>query len=165
MHLEHPFITKYGAATLKPNAAFQPDSSLNYKVLFDIRETANEAREINQGLGHIAKLLNLLLPTGIRIADCSIIAILHGPATIAALNDQTYRDKFGIDNPNNALIAELTKNGVQIHVCMQALQKQKLSQNAIHDKVGQALSSLTVLINCQLQNYAYVPFNYSGSQK
>jgi intracellular sulfur oxidation DsrE/DsrF family protein len=157
--MEYPFIAGYGAVTLKPDAAFQPDKSLKYKILFDIRETSNDAKEINQGLDHIAKLFNLLAPAGIKPQDTEIVAVLHGPAIIAILNDQVYREKFGIDNPNTQLIEELTKYGVHIQACAQALARQKLPDTSVHKGVTPALSSLTVMIDCQLRNFAYVPFN------
>jgi intracellular sulfur oxidation DsrE/DsrF family protein len=157
--MEHPFMTNYGAVTLKPDAAFQPDNSLTYKVLFDIRETSNEAGEINQGLDHVAKLLNFLVLAGIDVGNAAIIAILHGPAVTALLQDQIYLKKFGLANPNTAIIHELTGYGVQIYACVQALTKQNLAYTAVHEKVSLALASLLVIIHCQLHNYAYVPFN------
>jgi intracellular sulfur oxidation DsrE/DsrF family protein len=157
--LEHPYFAKYGGVALNSNAAFQPDLSLDYKVLFDIRETSNDAAAVNEGLDHVAKLLNFLAPAGIKIPDASIIAIVHGPAIVAVLKDQIYREKFGMDNPNNALIKELVKSDVKIYACVQALTEQKIDYISVHDEVSLALSSLMVMINCQLQNYAYVPFN------
>lgn len=157
--MENPLIAQYGAVTPKPDAGFQPDNSLKYKVFFDIRETSNSAAEVNQGLDHVAKLLNLLALSGIKASDTAIVAVLHGPATVAILNDPTYKEKFGLTNPNAGLIAELVSYGVQIYACAQALAKQKLPDTAVHDKVKLALSSLMVMINCQLRNYAYVPFN------
>jgi intracellular sulfur oxidation DsrE/DsrF family protein len=157
--MEYPFIDKYGAVTLKPDAAFQPDKSVKYKVLFDIRETSNDAQEINQGLDHVAKLFNLLAPAGIKPQDTEIVAVLHGPAIVAILNDQIYKEKFGIENPNKELIEELAKYGVQIYACAQALAKQKLPDTSVYKSVTLALSSLIVMIGCQLRNFAYVPFN------
>lgn len=157
--MEYPFITQYGAVTLKPDAAFQPDKALKYKVLFDIRETSNDAREINQGLDHVAKFYNLLASAGIKPQDTEVVAVLHGPAIVAGFNDQIYKDKFGTDNPNAALIKELAKYGTKIYICAQALEKQKLADTSVHENVTLALASLTVMINCQLRNFAYVPFN------
>jgi intracellular sulfur oxidation DsrE/DsrF family protein len=157
--MKHPVIAGYGAVQLKPDAAFQPDLSLNYKVLFDIRETSNTAEEINQGLDHVAKLLNLLVPKGIKPSDIDIVAVLHGPAIVAILNDENFQKKFDRNNPNSELIAELCNHGVRIYACEQALAKQGLPSASVHEKVDLALSSLLVMIICQLQNFAYVPFN------
>lgn len=157
--MEYPLVKQYGGVALKPEAAFQPDPALNYKVLFDIRETSNDAGEVNQGLDHVAKLFNLLAPAKIKPGDTAVVAILHGPAVVAALNDENYRKKFGIANPNSALIKELTRYGVKICACAQTMAKQEIAYNSLHEDVALALSSLTVMINCQLENFAYVPFN------
>jgi intracellular sulfur oxidation DsrE/DsrF family protein len=157
--MQYPFISQYGAVTLPPDAVYQPDPSLHYKVLFDVRETANNAREINQGLDHIAKLFNLLAPAGIKPDDTEIVAIFHGPAVVALLNNQAYQEKFGMDNPNGPLIEELTRHGVRLYACAQALAKQDIPHAALNHHTTPALSSLTVMIDCQLRHFAYVPFN------
>jgi hypothetical protein len=51
---EYPVIKGYGPAVSLPNAAVQPDKSLQYKILFDISKPAASNDQVNPGLDHVA---------------------------------------------------------------------------------------------------------------
>ncbi len=78
---------------------------------------------------------------------------------VAVLKDRTCKEKFGWIILIMRFIKELLKSGVEIYACVEALTKQKLAYNSVHSEVALARVSPTVMVNCQLQNYAYVPFN------
>ena len=85
------------------------------------------------------------------------IAVLHGPATPAILDNSHYREKFGVDNPNVELIAALEKAGAQVVVCGQALAHNKFPDAWVNPEVEITLSALTDIIILQQQGYVLMP--------
>jgi hypothetical protein len=78
-----------------------------YKILFDITKAAEAPDEINPGLEHVARLINLFALAKIPPQKLKIVAVLHGRATAASLDDRYHREKYQRDNPNSKLIDAL----------------------------------------------------------
>jgi hypothetical protein len=93
--------------------------------------------------------------------------ILHGPATKAALKDDAIekhsnpyaRSQGATKNPNLELMRQLTKAGVEIYVCGQALAHHGYGTDEVAPDVTVAVSAATVNINLQMDGYAYIPFD------
>jgi hypothetical protein len=90
-----------------PEAAVQPSPGREYKILFDITKAAEAPDEINPGLEHVARLINLFALAKIPPQKLKIVAVLHGRATAASLDDRYHREKYQRDNPNSKLIDAL----------------------------------------------------------
>ena len=151
---EYPVIKGYGPVHPLPNAAVQPDKSLNYKILFDVTKASKDKSKVNPALDHIARLINVYASAGIMPAKMKLVAVIHGPATPVVLNNKIFKSKFGADNPNIKLINELKKNGVTFYVCGQALADNNYKHEWINKDITIALSALTVVPTYQLKGYA-----------
>nr|CBX31756.1 hypothetical protein N47_N25810 [uncultured Desulfobacterium sp.] len=75
---EYPVIKGYGPVHLLPDAAVQPDKSIDYKILFDITKAADNKVKINQGLDHIARLINVFASAGMMPNKMKLVAVIHG---------------------------------------------------------------------------------------
>jgi len=151
-----PSINGYGRIKFFENAAAQPDTSLNYKVLFDIKDS-KETAGVHTGLWKIARLLNLLKAGTIPSENIDIIAVVHGEASNLALTDKKHQDLHKSSNPNLKLLKLLKEHGVTIFVCAQSLASKDILANDINENIVIALSALMVLPNYQLKGYALMP--------
>ena len=153
----NPVIKQSGKVQPYPGSAAKPQPNHRYKVLFDITKDAEAADKVNPGLEHVARLVNLLALSGVPAKNRDIVAVVHGKATTAVLDDAHYREKRQASNPNLALIRELKENGVKLMVCGQALAHAELKPEWVDPEVTLALAALTVLPIYQHQGYALIP--------
>ncbi|HET7321530.1 MAG TPA: DsrE family protein [Longimicrobiaceae bacterium] len=155
---QFPVIQGHGGAIAIPDAAVQPRKDLEYKVVFDVTGGAPKPDEANPGLEHIARFLNVYALAGIPPQKLKLVAVLSGPATPAVLDDAHYRARFDVANPNLDLIDQLTKAGVKLYVCGQALAGMHLDPAWVDPDVTRALSALTVVPTYQMEGYALEKF-------
>ncbi|OUW35159.1 MAG: hypothetical protein CBD39_01525 [Flavobacteriaceae bacterium TMED179] len=154
---ETPIIDGFGEVKYFDKANIQPNPSLKYKLLFDIKDQT-EKNGVNKGLWVIARTLNMLSLGKVPIDNIKIVASIHGDASFLALNDKVYKNKFGKINSNLELIDKLIANGVEIYVCSQATASRNINQNSINKKIKRAYSGLSVLANYQLRDYIFMPY-------
>ncbi|MAG88929.1 DsrE family protein [Zunongwangia profunda] len=153
---ETPVIEGYGKIKYFKDVAEQPDSTLNYNLIFDVKD-AEEKDGVNAGLFKIARTINMLGAAKIAPGNIKIVAALHGEATFIALNEEKYQEKFGKLNPNAELIHRLNEFGVELFVCAQATAARDISAEDLNPDVELALSALSVLSNYQLKGYVFMP--------
>ncbi len=116
---EYPVIKGYGPVHPLPNAAVQPDKSINYKILFDVTKASKDKSKVNPALDHIARLINVYATGGIMPDKMKLVAVIHGPATTVVLNNKIFKSKFGVDNPNIKLINDLKEKRCSL-LCLRA---------------------------------------------
>jgi intracellular sulfur oxidation DsrE/DsrF family protein len=153
--LIYPFVPGHGGVVPLPRAAEQPTKGA--KVIFDVTADAKPG-EVNTGLEHVARLLNLYGAAGLTARDVTIVAVFHGEADKAVLSDAAYAMRFKVAaNPNLPLIRCLNKAGVQVFVCGQSLHELGFSAEEVANEVAVADAAMLVLVNKQTSGYAYVP--------
>lgn len=153
--LEFPIIPGFGGIVRLPKAVEKPRAGT--KVIFDVTADA-KATQVNKGLERAARLLNLYGASNLKASDVKIVIVVHGEATKSVLNDDFYQARFQAEkNPNLPLIRELTKAGVSIYVCGQALNYKGFPESVIEEGVSVADAALTVIVNQQTDGFAYVP--------
>jgi len=153
--LIYPLVARHGGVMPLPSAAEQPRKS--GKAVFDITADAKPG-EVNKGLVQVARLLNLYGAAGLKTVDVHIVAVCHGAADKAVLNDAAYFARFKIaDNPNQPLIRDLKKAGVELFVCGQSLHELGFKAEEVVEEVLVADAAMLVLVNKQKDGYAYIP--------
>ena len=75
-----------------------------------------------------------------------------------ALDHPGYRERYGVDNPNKALLAALRGAGVEIYLCGQTSAHRGLPAEELAPEVDMALSAMTVLVTRQSEGYALIAF-------
>jgi intracellular sulfur oxidation DsrE/DsrF family protein len=154
----NPVIKGFGTVYEVPFSVENPDPSLQYKVQFDLVTGAEKPEIIVENLESVAKMINLQALGGVNAKHLKLIAVLHGGAAFAVMNNESYRKKFGVDNPNLPLIAELNKAGVKLFVCGQTLYKRNIDSQSVTPEVKVALSALTTLTTYALKGYTTLKF-------
>jgi len=152
-----PTIPGAGKIHPLPHAAYQPNPGQTYKVVFLATKAGAKPTDVNPGLDHVARAVNLYVAAGVPLNHLKFVAIMAGPATAAALDNAHYMQKFGVDNPNLHLIAELRKAGVDVAVCGQAVAEANFQYDWVAHDVTLALSALVTVTSLEHQGYGLVP--------
>ena len=152
-----PTIVGAGKIHPMPQAAYLPDRQATYKVVFSLSHFGAKPTEVSPSLEHVARAVNLYVNAGVPLSHLKFVAIAAGPATPIALNDAQYRKKYGVANPNLAVIAQLRKAGVDVAVCAQAVAEHDFQYDLWDKQVTLALSELTTITELEQQGYALLP--------
>lgn len=152
-----PAIAEYGHFRVPPNAAYKPDPSRDYRIVFSMTEGPKTPGEVNPSLDHVARAVNLYVASGVPLSHLKFVAVAYGEATPIALDNAHYREKFGTDNPNLELIARLRKAGVDVAVCGQAVAAHGYADDWVDKSVTLSLSAMMTITTLQQQGYAFMP--------
>lgn len=153
-----PAVENFGRFQPVPGAKEQPDPTVSYRLVFNITKAASTADKVNPSLERVARFLNAVAHYGIRPEAGDIVAIAHGPATSAVLNDKAHRARrSGTPNPNLALISALRKAGVSVRVCGQALAAQKLRVAEVEEGVQVDVGAIVTIANLKARGYELIP--------
>ncbi len=124
-----------------------------YKAVFDAVENPDEKR-LNTGLVSVARYLNMHARNGVPVANMQLAVVAHGPALKTLLNDDAYRSRYGIENPNGELLQRLADAGVQFYVCGQSMAFGGFEKTELASVARIALSAMTMLTVLQSDGYA-----------
>lgn len=152
----YPAIPGFGPVHPLPDAAMQPNKTTVYKAVFDVTKGIDNPAKPDSGLDHVARAVNVFASAGVPLSHLKFVAVLHGPSTPAVLDNAHYRAKYGVDNPNIALISALEKAGVRVEVCGQALADLNFQHDWINKEVTITLSALADLVIYGNEGYAFV---------
>lgn len=151
----NPAIRDYGKVAKLVGAAHQPrDGS---KIVVDITN-ASDPDKLSSDIEKVCRFVNIYAGAGKDSANVDIVVVLHGDATLTALNDDAYSTRFNTNgNPNLDCLRELRTAGVGFAVCGQSLISKGATPSQVSEHVEVAVSALTALVNLQADGYAYVP--------
>ncbi|TNF36771.1 MAG: sulfur reduction protein DsrE [Deltaproteobacteria bacterium] len=152
-----PAIAGHGPVHLWPEASLRPDASATHKALFDVTKGDGASTEVNPGLAKVARAVNAFVVAGVPVEHLDIDVIVHGPAAPIVLGAAAYAERFGHDNPNLALLEQLTKAGVDVYVCGNTLGDRGYTPALLDPRVQVAVSAVTTSILRQNAGYALIP--------
>lgn len=161
-----PVIFSGGAVFDVPSPTFMTPINHEYKVIFEIHEgVAAPAGGVtappsgpNAQLNTVARFLNMHVRNGVDRKNVHLAAVVHGTAGKDLLDNATYRERFGTDNPSAALIKELVDAGVRIVLCGQTAAGRDIPTNHLLPGVQFALSAMTVMNVLQSEGYTLNPW-------
>jgi len=152
-----PVVTDYGPVFDLPASAFQLSKGQTHKALFDVAGGKRARNELNRRLETVARFLNMHARNGIAPEQLELAVIMHGGSSFDALSDAAYRQRFGIDNPNSALIKALHEAGVSLYLCGQSAGFNGIQANELSAQVALALSAMTVMVELDSQGFVMLP--------
>ena len=141
-----------------PNAAIPPVKGRIYKVIFDANRAADKPNQLVPGVNNLASELNAFAVAGLPKSAAKFVLVFHGPAMDALLDDQHYRGKHGVANPNLKVLSRLKALGVEMFVCGQNLASDKIDPRTLTPDVRIASDALIVLMTYQNDGYALLSF-------
>ncbi len=153
-----PVVKNFGGIFEIPYAEEKPDPTLDYKIIIEVVSNTEKYDSINWPLFNVARMLNLHVMGGVPKEKIQVVVVVHGSAAFTVLNNDAYKAKYGMDNPNLKLYQELQQAGVKMFVCGQSLIARKIDRFKMVPEVKVATSALTTLTTYQLKGYAVLRF-------
>ncbi len=159
---QYPLIKSHPLTLVLPVEGIdeRPDTTMQYNVLFSWTWAARDsikARKTNFGLQEIGRIINLHIASGIPRKKMNIVVAAYGFTPYALINNEAYRARFNIDNPNSKLLQELLDNGVKVIVCGQAMGFLDIEKKSLLPGLKVSYTAQTILSSYQLKGY--VRFN------
>src|SRR5258708_366857 len=99
-----PAVTGFGKMHPLPKAAYQPQKTATYKIVFDVTKAGDKPGQVSPSLDQVARAVNLYASAGIPLDHLKFVAVLHGAATPAAPHVAHHRQHIGGAKPNIAII-------------------------------------------------------------
>jgi intracellular sulfur oxidation DsrE/DsrF family protein len=140
------------------NAKIPPDKNRVYRAIYDATKASKDSSQIIPALNMAGSELNALAVSKIPLSHAKFVIVFHGAALNGILDDEHYKAKFGITNPNLEVLSELKKAGVQLFVCGQNLIGENIDPKNISTDVSVASDALVVLMAFQNDGYALMSF-------
>ena len=109
-----------------PGAAVPPEPAATYRAIFDATQGAAKPSQLVPAINQVGSELNALAAAGVPLGHAKFVVVFHGAAMSGLLDDAHYRSRFGVPNPNLAVLDQLAKAGVELFVCGQNVAADKL---------------------------------------
>jgi len=154
----NPVIKGYGGIFDIPYAEEKPDPALDYNLIIEVEHAIDFPDSVSWALNNVARLINLHAMAGVKPEKLHIVLAIHGGAAYTVMNNEEYRNKYKVSNPNLGLFAELEKAGVRMVVCGQSLINRKVDRFKMVPQVKIASSMLTTITSYQMKGYAIMKF-------
>lgn len=147
-----------GGAVFSVSPDFATPKDQDYRVAFDLAQPAPSPDRMNSAINTVARFLNMHAQAGVPTDRLSGAIVAHGGASFELLNNEAYRERFGVDNPNADLIAELIANGQPVLLCGQSAASRGVDTDQLIPGVEVALSAMTAFLVLQERGYRVNPW-------
>jgi len=153
-----PVIHSAGAVYEVPAPTFATNMDQEYKVAFEIAGASSQPDRLNQSLNTVARFLNMHAQAGLPRDQVHVAVVVHGGSSFELMDNEQYRKKFGVDNPNAELIRELVSSGTPVVVCGQSAASRGIEREHLLPGVQMALSAMTAFAVLQEQGFKVNPW-------
>ncbi|MEQ9424804.1 MAG: DsrE family protein [Cyclobacteriaceae bacterium] len=153
-----PIVKGFGAIYALPDAAENPDPTLKYQIVIDLKSGTPDASAVNPALNNIARMLNLHGAGGVENDNIKVVGVIHNMATHSILTNAAYQEKYEMDNPNIPLIKALKDAGVELFVCGQSMVARGVANEDLNPDIVKSISALTVMTTYQMRGYKPLVF-------
>ena len=116
-----PYVDAGGPAFEVPDRDVPLREGQKYRVVYELTNYPGEKTDVNRSLTVVGRFMNMHGKNGVPLENLDVAVVVHGQTLFALLNDETYNEMFGVDNPTLPLLNDLADAGVQIYVCGQSL--------------------------------------------
>lgn len=151
-------IKDFGTFFTVKNPDIKTDTTATFKVIFDVSMSSDDKNVINKHIVTAARFLNMHANEGMKIEQLKAAMTIHGSAWQDVLNNDAYKEKYGVDNPNLKLINQLSQVGVDVILCGQTAAYRGLNKDNVIPSVKFALSAMTALIQYQNNGFQFIKF-------
>lgn len=153
-----PIIENYGKVWSIENPDFKTDVAADFKVVFDIMNSPESNTEINKSIETAARFLNMHVKGGVPHAQLKVALVVHNKASKDIIENESYKIRYGVSNPNYDLVKDLMEAGVEVILCGQSSKSRNFPKEDLISGVQISLSAMTALIQLQNQDYRLIKF-------
>tara|TARA_R110000868_G_scaffold1211_2_gene9309 strand:- start:27926 stop:28459 length:534 start_codon:yes stop_codon:yes gene_type:complete len=155
---QFPIVKNFGGIYEIDNA-INPESTMMYKIVIDLKTLQRDKESINPGLNNVARMMNLHGLGGVKPENLQVAVVIHGGATDVVLDNEAYQLRYELDNPNLELIDALKTSGTEIYVCGQSLLARKYARESVNPEIKIGLSMLTTFTTYMHKGYVPLIFD------
>lgn len=155
---QSPAIPEASGYVSIPGAAFTPETGKVYRAVFDATRGAGKPTELLPAIDMAASELNALAVEGVPLAHAKFALVFHGRAIDGILDDVHYRAKFGVRNPNLAVLLKMKDQGVALFVSGQNLVADDIDPLSLTSDVKVASDALLALMELESQGYTLLSY-------
>jgi intracellular sulfur oxidation DsrE/DsrF family protein len=151
-------IKDYGQVYNVPFAVDRPDSTMQYKIIFEASMEKMDSAKIYEPLEIVARLYNLHVYGGVPQKNLEVVLVIGGVGIPVVMTNEAYKKRFGIDNPNLKILEEIKAVGIKINGCAQAMMKNHIDPADVNPIITPIFSRLTTVSTYQMKGWAYFRF-------
>ena len=151
-------MIRSGGAVFAVDPDYATPTDREYKVAFEIAAPAPEPDRLNASINTVARFLNMHAQAGVPQDQLSGAIVAHGPASFELLDNEAYRARFGVGNPNAELLKELIAAGQPVILCGQSAASRGVPVEGLIPGVEVALSAMTAFLVLQGDGYRVNPW-------
>lgn len=150
----HPVIKNYGVMYDVPFGKDKPDPSIEYKIVVDMGEKMEAPEKLYLPLDHVSRMYNLHIYGGVPKENLKVAVAIWGPSIAVVMDNDAYKKKYGMDNPNLQILREMKEAGIHIYACGQSVAKFGLDPVHVNPDVEISVSRFTTVSTHQMKGYA-----------
>ena len=153
-----PVFSDMGPVFDVDDADYVPDKTQVMKAIFDIERLQEDPAIPNPLITSLHRYYNMHVRKGIPEENIHLAFVVHGSSSKDILTNEAYKKRHGVNNPNLPYIEALSKKGVDMFICGQSANYEKIRKEEILSEVKLALSAMTVLTTYQMEGYGMIRF-------
>lgn len=153
-----PIIQDFGPVYTVPDPGLATPMLQELKLRFDVSEANADPKALSARLETAARFLNMHGKAGVSAERLKVAIVVHGAASKDVLNNEAYRKRHGIDNPNLPLLEALKRAGVRVYLCGQSAGSRGIAASEMAPTVQMALSAMTAHLVLNAEGYVLNPF-------
>jgi intracellular sulfur oxidation DsrE/DsrF family protein len=152
-----PVIEGFGPVFDVEAPTFPTPEEMTLRAVFEVSTSAESEDQVNRRIETVARFVGMRARAGVPADRVQAALVVHGSAGKDLLNDEGYRRRYGIANPDALLVKRLLEAGVQVVLCGQTQMSRGLKREELVRGVDVGLSAMTSLLVFQDRGYALIP--------
>ena len=157
---QFPVVKNGGGVFPVPEATPVADKGMAYKIVGDLTVGVEKPEELNPGIERVARLFNAYAEAGVKPENIAMVVVVHFKGTPLIMNDEAYKERFGVANPNTILINELADKGVKFFVCGQSLRMRGYTDTPRNPNIKVTEAALIATTTYQMKGYAMLEMSH-----
>lgn len=153
-----PVIKEFGAVWKVDQPDYKTNTNTPLKVVFDIMNSPEAPDQLNASIETAARFLNMHAQAGVPIENLKVALVVHNKASKDLLTTDNYKKRYGVTNPNEALINALIDQGASVIFCGQSSTSRGIPKSETIEGIQLSLSAMTALIQLQNEGFQLVKF-------
>lgn len=153
-------VKDFGKVYPVPFATDRPDPNMQYKIVFEasVEPFDTSSSHIYHPLEHVARMYNLHVYGGVPLKNLDVVLVIGGLGIPAVMSNESFRKRYGIDNPNIKILEQLKAAGIKINGCAQSMLKNSIEPAEVNPGIIPIFSRFTTVSMYQLKGYAYFKY-------
>lgn len=153
-----PIISDFGKVHQIDNPDFKTNTDAEFKVVFDIMDSPDSHTEINKTIETAARFLNMHAQSGVPKSQLKVALVVHNKASKDIIQNEAYKNRYGVSNPNFDMVKDLMNAGVEVILCGQSSKSRNFPKDQLIPGAKISLSAMTALIQLQNEGYQLIKF-------